>query len=239
MSDTNVSGYAGCLVSVLVSVVALAMAYGLFLIKQEILLRTDGEGVMIEASVENMVSEPPVCQSTTAVQTRPSFTNIVVPFERIEWPPEDGDTFEINWLDENGHLDDVETVRFLGADTPEIGHPEMCWFEAQPYSGEATDFTAAALEEADTIEIVRLECADPYGRTLAYVFVDGVNLSAELVWAGLAHANVDKYGYQGAIDEAREVEFADRFVDPRGSENPHDFRARMREAAKTDPRCQE
>jgi len=239
MSNTNVFDPYRGLVFLASSLVGVAVANDLRLGVKKIMPRVEAEAVKTRLVAESAIPEPPVCQSPTAVQTRPSFTNTVVPFERIEWPPEDGDTFEINWFDENGRLDDVETVRFLGADTPEIEHPEMCWYEAQPFADEATDFTAAALEDAGTIEIVRLECTDPYGRTLAYVFVDGVNLSAELVWAGLAHANVDKYGYQGAIDEAREVELADRLVDPRGSENPHDFRARMREAAKTDPRCQE
>jgi hypothetical protein len=239
MSDANISSLAKALISVALFLTMLTVAHGIYLAEQKIMSRVKAEAVKTMLVAESAVPELPDCQSPTVVQTRPAFTNTEVPFERIEWPPEDGDTFEINWLDENGRLDDVETVRFLGADTPEIGHPEMCWFEDQPYSGEVTDFTATALEEAGTIEIIRLECTDPYGRTLAYVFTDGTNLSAELVWAGLAHANVDKYGYQGAIDEAREVELADRLVDPLCFENPHDFRARMREAAKADPRCQE
>ena len=163
-------------------------------------------------------------------QPRAAFDNIKVPFKTIEWPPEDGDTINIFWR-EDGRVDDVETVRFFGADTPEIIHPEMGWFEEQPFAYDALDFLAEVLSSAGTIEIARGECLDPYGRTLAYIFVDGENVSAALVSAGLAHETIGKYGPQGFVDEAAEVEAAAAMVEPYCEENPHDFRARMRAQA--------
>ena len=88
----------------------------------------------------------------------------------------DGDTIEVQ-------LHGTTGVRLIGIDTPETVHP------TEPigcFGPEASDFTKETLEG----EIVRLEYdverADHYGRTLAYIFVDGLLFNQTLVARGYA-----------------------------------------------------
>lgn len=82
----------------------------------------------------------------------------------------DGDTFR---------LDNDETVRLIGINTPESG---------QPYYQEATN----VLRDLVLDKVVRLERdiseRDRYGRLLAYVYVGDVLVNRELVVKGLAKA---------------------------------------------------
>src|SRR5690606_16090848 len=82
----------------------------------------------------------------------------------------DGDTVVLAWRPAEAL---VERVRLLNVDTPERGHPGY---------DEATAFVRRRLAGARTI---RLEfedhrpTRDAYGRVLAYIHVDGVNLNVE------------------------------------------------------------
>jgi micrococcal nuclease len=87
----------------------------------------------------------------------------------------DGDTIEIAPA-----VRGATDVRLIGVDTPEVyGGEEKC-------GGEASDFTARHLEG----ERVRLELDedpfDPYGRLLAYVWLDGQMFNETLLESGLA-----------------------------------------------------
>ena len=96
----------------------------------------------------------------------------------------DGDTIDV---DLNGK---IESVRFIGADTPETHDPRK---PVQCYGPEAAAHTKALLEGKD----VRL-AADPgdsdrdkYGRLLRYVYLpDGTLVNAELIQDGWAFAYV-------------------------------------------------
>lgn len=81
----------------------------------------------------------------------------------------DGDTIDVSR--------DGETVRIRleGIDCPERN---------QPFADEATALTAL-LVEGKTVDVIAKE-RDAYGRTAARVFVDGRDVSAELLKAGLA-----------------------------------------------------
>jgi micrococcal nuclease len=87
----------------------------------------------------------------------------------------DGDTIK---------LDNGESVRYLGIDTPETVHPDK---PVECYGPEATEANKQLVEGKK----VRLEKdvtdRDAYGRLLRYVYVDGVFVEAELVRGG--------YGY--------------------------------------------
>ncbi|RCS91620.1 thermonuclease family protein [Brevibacterium aurantiacum] len=107
----------------------------------------------------------------------------------------DGDTIVV---DDGG---EEQRVRFLGIDTPEISHgghgdDEPCGQEARMMT---EDLIAGGPVE------LRSDDAQPeqdrYGRTLAYVEVDGKDLSAELLDAGLAEI------YHAADDIARFDEY--------------------------------
>ncbi len=112
----------------------------------------------------------------------------------------DGDTFTVASLDGNEAED---KIRLLAIDTPERG---------QPYFTEASS-AMAAMVGSNTIKLEhelpgKLE-RDKYGRVLAYVIVDGLNVNVELVRQGWT-AYVAKYGrsrfesdFVAAEDEAR------------------------------------
>lgn len=80
---------------------------------------------------------------------------------------------------------DAARVRFIGVDTPELGHdgdPSDC------FAQEARAFTRDRIEG----RVIRIEydfsggLRDPFGRILAYVVYDGEVLNAELVRGGYA-----------------------------------------------------
>jgi micrococcal nuclease len=89
----------------------------------------------------------------------------------------DGDTIHVR-LDQR-----VETVRYIGVNTPELRHPTR---GAEPGGPEAS----AVNRELVAGKRVRLEldvrARDRNGRLLAYVWVGGVMVNAELVRRGYA-----------------------------------------------------
>ncbi|MDO9128213.1 MAG: thermonuclease family protein [Parvibaculum sp.] len=85
----------------------------------------------------------------------------------------DGDTIHVN----------DERIRILGLDTPEYGKLSRCREEAL-----AASIAKEALQNLvlrGEIEIER-RGLDRYGRTLAYVRIDGVNVADALIAQGLA-----------------------------------------------------
>jgi len=82
-------------------------------------------------------------------------------------------------------LDNRDTVRLIGVDTPETNHPEI---PVQRFGKEATEFTRRMVEGMK----VTLELGDPaednYGRKLAYVFIDNVLLNKEIIRRGYGYA---------------------------------------------------
>jgi endonuclease YncB( thermonuclease family) len=81
----------------------------------------------------------------------------------------DGDTIDV------AHAGETVRIRLEGIDCPE---------RDQPFAEEARALTAL-LVEGKTVEVIAKE-KDAYGRTAARVFVNGRDLSAELLKAGLA-----------------------------------------------------
>jgi len=178
------------------------------------------------ASAIPAVSTAPamVCESDQKPQKRPTFVRVDVPKGFIE--TEDGDTVTINWPD-----GDKEKVRFFGADTAEVMHPEMGWDEDQPYGPDGRGFIIGVLVLADSVQLARGACLDRYNRTLAYLFVNGRNYSAMVVAARLAYPTILTYGPQGFPTEADEVTKASveaLKAGPLPFENPHLFRAKTR-----------
>jgi len=89
----------------------------------------------------------------------------------------DGDTIHVRLGDR------IETVRYIGVNTPEVHHPRK---------GEEPGGREAAAVNRDLVggRHVRLELdaqsRDRYGRLLAYVWVDETMVNAELVRRGFA-----------------------------------------------------
>lgn len=89
----------------------------------------------------------------------------------------DGDTIHVRVSDR------IEKVRYIGVNTPEVHHPRK---GEQPGGREAMRVNRELVQR----KAVRLELdvqeRDRYGRLLAYVWVGGVMINAELVRLGYA-----------------------------------------------------
>lgn len=138
---------------------------------------------------------------------------------------DDGDSVAIHWPE------GPEMVRILGIDTPEVQHLEHDLPFAQPFGDVAAGFLQGCLAVCDRVEILRAADKDPYGRTLAYLFLDGKNYSTLVVEASLAVANVDHYGDNGLPEPAAAVQEAAKKAGPVPFEPPHFFRRRMKKVA--------
>jgi len=83
-------------------------------------------------------------------------------------------------------LDNGETVRLIGVDAPEIHHSEV---PVQRFGEEATEFLKRLAEGFEcTLEYEPDDIRDKYGRILAYVFVKGRLINAEIISRGYAYA---------------------------------------------------
>lgn len=89
----------------------------------------------------------------------------------------DGDTLVLSGGDR---------VRLIGVDTPETHHPSK---PVQRFGPEAYEFTRSKVEgKRVQLKFDPGETKDRYGRTLAYVYVDGQFLNELLIREGLARA---------------------------------------------------
>ena len=90
----------------------------------------------------------------------------------------DGDTIKVKYDDGN-----IATIRLLGIDTPETHHPTK---PVGCYGPQASDFTKSQLSSRDVLLEYDIEKYDKYGRTLAFVYVDGQRFNDILVKNGYA-----------------------------------------------------
>ena len=87
----------------------------------------------------------------------------------------DGDTVKI---------EDGRKVRLLGINAPELHHPDL---PVQKYGEKAKRYLEKrVLKKECTFEYNIEEETDKYGRLLAYIYVDGELVNAELVKKGYA-----------------------------------------------------
>jgi micrococcal nuclease len=150
--------------------------------------------------------------------------------ERIKVEPaaisvEDGDGVTIKWAD-----GDAEIVRILGIDTPECRRLEHNLPYDQPFGPEARAFAQGAFAAATDVELLRSPTLDPYGRTLAYLFINGRNYSVLVIKAHYSGETVGHYGDNGLPKEAAEVLAAAKAAGsaPLPFEPPYQYRTRMR-----------
>lgn len=88
----------------------------------------------------------------------------------------DGDTIE--------NTATGERIRLTNVDTPETGGRAQCRVERE--AGERAEREARALINASTVTVQPTGRVDIYGRTIAYVRVDGRDLGRILIERGLA-----------------------------------------------------
>jgi micrococcal nuclease len=138
---------------------------------------------------------------------------------------EDGDGVIIQWAS-----GDPEIVRILGIDTPEVRRLEHNLPYDQAFGPEARAFAQGAFAAATEIELLRSPTIDPYGRTLAYLFINGRNYSVMAIRARYSGETVSHYGDNGLPKESAEVTAAakEAGADLLPFEPPHLYRARMR-----------
>jgi micrococcal nuclease len=89
----------------------------------------------------------------------------------------DGDTIEVQLDGEE------EDVRYIGVDTPETVKPDT---PVQCFGPQASGFNHRLVEGKRVRLVFGVERRDVYGRLLAYVYLDGRFVNAELVRRGLA-----------------------------------------------------
>lgn len=148
---------------------------------------------------------------------------LAVPKDRIAL--DDGDSFLIRWPE------GPQVVRILGIDTPEVRHVDHDIPFAQPFGEKAAGFLEGCLAVADEVEILQSGETDPYGRTLAYLILDGKNYSVLVLRARLATENVSHFGDNGLPEPAAACLAAAEAAGPVPFESPHVFRRRMRKVS--------
>ena len=140
---------------------------------------------------------------------------------------DDGDTIRIRWPGK-----DVEEVRILGIDTPEVLHLDHDLPFAQPFGDQATAFLKGCIAVADRVEVLRSGTKDKYGRTLGYVYVNGKNYSVLVIEARLAYGPSPRFGDNGFPKQYKAcLEAAEKAGTP-PFEPPWQYRKRMRAVAK-------
>ena len=174
-----------------------------------------------------MAQEPAGPQSkaapaTAKAQPRPNGSRVKVDPATVV--VEDGDTVVIRWPGA-----DAEIVRILGIDTPETRRLEHNLPFDQPFGKEANAFAQGAFAAASEVELLRCPTLDPYGRTLAYLFINGRNFSVMVIRARYSTETVSHYGDNGLPNEAAEVKAAAKDIGALPFEPPHVYRARMRD----------
>jgi len=110
----------------------------------------------------------------------------------------DGDTFHtlINNKDEK--------VRLILTDTPEVVSPKIQG--KQPWGAEASAYTKSVLKPGTKVTLeLDVQERDPYGRILAYVYVNGKMLNETLIEKGLARVAVFPPNTR-YVDEFREIQ---------------------------------
>lgn len=89
----------------------------------------------------------------------------------------DGDTVRVRLADR------VETVRYIGVNTPEVRHPTR---GREPGGREATEINRALVAGKRVSLELDVQERDRYGRLLAYLWVGGTMVNAELLRRGYA-----------------------------------------------------
>lgn len=89
----------------------------------------------------------------------------------------DGDTIQVRVASR------VETIRYIGIDTPEVRHPRR---GAEPGGRAATRVNRALVRGRNVRLELDVQARDRHGRLLAYVWVGDLMVNAELVRRGYA-----------------------------------------------------
>ena len=168
-------------------------------------------------------AQAPAAKAKAQAKPQPRATGEKIKVDPATIAVDDGDSVVIKWPS-----GDEEIVRILGIDSPEVRHVEHNIPFDQPQGPEARAFAQGAFGVASDVQILRCTTLDPFGRSLAYLFVDGKNYSVLIIKARLSSESVSIYGDNGLPDLAAEVLAAAKQAGPPFFEPPGAYRARMR-----------
>ena len=114
----------------------------------------------------------------------------------------DGDTVRVRIQTPPAGLNEKETIRMLGVDTPETVHPSR---PVEYFGKEASEFTRRALLGKQVYLAFDWDTRDQYGRLLAYVYTDKEQcFNTRLIREGYAHVYT-RFPFQ-FMDEFRRFE---------------------------------
>jgi endonuclease YncB( thermonuclease family) len=179
-----------------------------------------GLACLAPASLE---AQAPATQTKAQAKPQPRTTGQKVKIDPATIVVDDGDSVVIKWPS-----GDEEVVRILGIDSPEVRHVEHNIPFDQEGGPEARAFAQGAFAVASDVQILRCSTLDPYGRSLAYLFVDGKNYSLLIIKARLSSESVSIYGDNCLPEIAAEVTAAAKAAGPAPFEPPGAYRTRMR-----------
>ncbi len=162
---------------------------------------------------------------TRTLPARPDGTRVPVDPTTV-WV-DDGDTIRITWPEGQR-----ESVRILGIDAPEVRHKHDPIPTDQPHGPESLAFARKWILGARRLELMRASHRDRFGRTLGYLFVDGVNYSVLAIEHHMAESTIERFGTSGFPREAAQVVAAARRAGPPPFESPVRFRDRMAAASR-------
>lgn len=133
------------------------------------ILGAGGFALLFALGFGGMMSLAPILSASgepSAPAVRPSHIRVI-----------DGDTIE--------HTPTDTTYRLVNIDTPETGSRASCVAE-RDLGNEATQAVRALISEAQRIEMRPTGRIDRYGRTIAFVLIDGQDLGETLIAQSLA-----------------------------------------------------
>ena len=133
-------------------------------------------GTQYEKQVKDILEQPNI--STTTVQNLPTKEKV----KRVI----DGDTIELA----NGQI-----VRYVGVNAPNNG---------EPFEEEATEANIKLVQNKTVMLEYDTYTSDRFGRVLAYVIVDGKNVSMELARQGLAKVTI--------YEDRRKIKYQDELL---------------------------
>jgi micrococcal nuclease len=114
----------------------------------------------------------------------------------------DGDTVRVRITNPPDGLSVVETIRFLGVDTPETVHPQK---EVERFGKEASEFTKSRLLGKNVYLAFDWDIRDRFGRILAYVYMENKTChNANIIREGYGFAYT-KYNFR-FMEEFRSYE---------------------------------
>lgn len=139
--------------------------------------------------IDTHTRDQPATQRPAGAQTSPRTVKVLRAV--------DGDTILVRATNGN-----TERVRYIGVDTPESVKPDT---PVECFGHEASEYNRSLVQGRSVRLVSDREAQDKYGRTLAFVYVGGTLVNAELIKHGYARTleiepNTSKARYFASLE---------------------------------------